>query len=64
MRPTISRVTAPRTGDTRLLHEIVSTVASTLELDEVLSRTTLKLVGATPISPFGLFTLLRLRKAD
>jgi GAF domain-containing protein len=29
-------VTAPRTGDTRLLHEIVSTVASTLELDEVL----------------------------
>ena len=29
-------MTAPRTGDTRLLHEIVSTVASTLELDEVL----------------------------
>lgn len=33
------------------------------ELDEVLSRTTLKLVETTPISPFGLFTLLRLRKA-
>jgi GAF domain-containing protein len=27
---------AARTGDTRILHEIVSTVASTLELDEVL----------------------------
>jgi phosphatidylethanolamine/phosphatidyl-N-methylethanolamine N-methyltransferase len=33
------------------------------ELDEVLSRTTLKLVDTIPISPFGLFTLLRLRKA-
>jgi len=33
------------------------------ELDEVLSRTKLTLVDSQPISPFGLFTLLRLRKA-
>lgn len=33
------------------------------ELDEVLSRTKLELIDTTPISPFGLFTLLRLRKA-
>jgi phosphatidylethanolamine/phosphatidyl-N-methylethanolamine N-methyltransferase len=34
------------------------------ELDEVLSRTRLRLIDSQPIPPFGLFTLLRLRKDD